>query len=141
MLLVKSYGKKIMKIKKEWLSTKEAIQYLKDNEIDITPNGLRYIGKLYDGRRRIGYYFEYHITLLQIYIGKVRDKPADHMIKISELAKELNVHVCRIYRKLKEYQPTFIFYMGKTYVNRPQFIKKYKEEYNGNTDRRKEARN
>ncbi len=41
----------------------------------------------------------------------------------------------------KEYYTTYRTHMGIMYVNRQEFIKKYKEKYNGSTDGRKKARN
>ncbi len=133
-----------MKIEKEWLSTKEALQFLKDNEIDITRQGLNYLKTHASGVifKIQGFYFLYNRNSLYDFIKQRKNIPDPKVwIKINDLAVELHVHVSRIYRKGKEYTVDGYKHIGITYVNRPQFIKKYKEEYNENTDRRKEARN
>ncbi len=125
------------------LSTKEAIQYLKDNGIEITREGLRYL-RIHSNIRFScdGFYYRYSSNSLCEFIIQRKNIPNSKIwIKINDLAVELHVHVSRIYRKVKEYNTDIKNHRGINYVHKQQFIKKYKEEYNGSTDRRKEARN
>jgi len=134
-----------MNSKKEWLSTKKAIQLLKDNGIETTRQGLKYLRinrPYYAKKAKNKFHYLYCPVCLEEYIKEIKNKPNPKVwIRIKDLANELHVHVCRIYRKYKAYRIIIKYHIGITYVNRQEFIKKYKEEYNGTTDGRKEARN
>lgn len=129
---------------KVWLSTKEAIQLFKKNKLSITARGLDYL-RLHNiviWKSEDDYHKLYNLISLKGYIKSRLHIPSElKYIKITDLAKELHVHKCRIYKRLKDYRTHTIKHLGITYVNKQEFLKKYKEEYNGNTDGRKKARN
>ncbi len=134
-----------MSNRKEWLSNKEAIQYLKDNGIEITRSGLQYL-RIYSDSfifKKERFYYKYNFDSLHAYINYMKNIPDSKVwIPVKDLARTLHVHISRIYRKEKEYyNVTMKTHMGLMYVNRQEFIEKYKEEYNGSTDGRKKARN
>ncbi len=133
-----------MSNKKEWLSNKEAIQYLKDNGIELTRQGLKYL-RTYDNIKFSDddLYYKYSSDSSYAHIKYVKNIPDIKVwIPVKDLAQALHVHISRIYRKEKEYYDvTTKTHMGLMYVNRQEFIEKYKEEYNGSTDGRKKARN
>jgi hypothetical protein len=144
-LIVKKNGLKHMNKKiKEWLSAKEAILLFKQNNISLTTSSLRYLCSrnfILSKKSDADYHNLYNTESIKEYIKERKNIPSKSYIKVTDLAKELHVHRCRIYKKLKEYNVKTVKHLGITYVNKQEFLKKYKAEYDGNTDRRKEARN
>ena len=146
MMLVKRNLKEHMsKEDKEWLSTKEAIQLFKSKNYPITIGILNYLSlssKIVERTATDGIHRRFSRESISGYIQAKKNKPNKKIwIRVIDLAKKLHVHKSRIYSRLKTYNSSCIKYFGTTYVNKQEFLKKYKEEYNGNTDGRKKARN
>ncbi len=117
----------------KWLSTKEALSFLKQQDVEISKTGLIFIGMRlhFYRKKRDGFYWEFNQQGLINYCKKRTPPDKDKYVLVSELVDEKKVYPLFIYRKIKEWAVEVIYCGGVMYANKKQFYSKYQEMYNG----------
>lgn len=114
-----------------WLPIREAISYLQKKGVAISKVGLVKMGALYKfSRKQVdGFHWEFSKEGLDKYC--ISKKPlGKKYITIAELAELFHTTYTIIYNFLNRNELKKMYREGQIYVNKQQFVEKYKEKHN-----------